>query len=333
MHEGETDRYLIRESYKTMKLVFFGTPTFAVPTLEAIIADGHQVVAVVTAPDKPAGRGLQLRPSPVKECAIRHELTVLQPTKLSELGFIEQLQSLEADLFVVVAFRMLPEAVWNMPPRGSYNLHSSLLPDYRGAAPINRAIMNGETVSGVTTFKLKHEIDTGDILFQKQLDIGPDETAGELHDRMMMAGAELVVQTLQQIQSGNATTIEQASLIQNRPVLHHAPKIFSADCRIDWNRTCLEIHNQIRGLSPFPGAFTYLKKNDGSTATMKIFKSKPFAGQPLMNCGNIQFEENRLMVACADGYVEVLELQLEGKKRMPTADFLRGTKLIDSRFE
>lgn len=316
-----------------MKLVFFGTPTFAVPTLDAILEHHHQVLAVVTAPDKPAGRGLQLRPSPVKECAVKHGIQVLQPTKLSDPDFINQLRSFEADAFVVVAFRMLPEAVWNMPPLGSYNLHSSLLPDYRGAAPINRAIMNGESVSGVTTFRLKHEIDTGDILFQEPLPIGENETAGELHDRMMITGADLVIRTLRQIETGDTKAIPQETLAKNTSQLHHAPKIYTADCKIDWSRSCHEIHNQIRGLSPFPGAFTTMKRNDGSAATLKIFKSKITSNHPIGPIGSIQSDTNRLLVSCSDGQLEILEMQMEGKKRMPVGDFLRGTKLTDCTFE
>lgn len=316
-----------------MKLVFFGTPTFAVPTLEAMLEQRQQVLAVVTAPDKPAGRGLQLRHSPVKECAIKHHIPVLQPARLSDTEFINELRSLEADLFVIVAFRMLPEVVWDMPPLGSYNLHSSLLPDYRGAAPINRAIMNGESVSGVTTFRLKHEIDTGDILFQEPLHIGIDETAGELHDRMMIIGADLVIRTLNQIERGEAKAIPQESLTKNKPQLHHAPKIFTADCKIDWSKPCIEIHNQIRGLSPFPGAFTALKRADGSSASLKIYRSKVVTQHHNARIGSILPDTKRLIVACNDGLVEILDVQMEGKKRMAAGDFLRGNRLNDCTFE
>jgi len=299
-----------------MRIIFMGTPEFAVASLDALVNAGFSIVAVVTAPDKPAGRGMQLQQSAVKKYAAEKKLHILQPDKLKDPAFITQLQELKADLQVVVAFRMLPEIVWNMPPMGTINLHGSLLPQYRGAAPINWAVINGEKETGVTTFKLKHEIDTGNILLQDRFTIGPDETAGEIHDRMKVIGANLLVKTVQGLEKGilNEQTQDESSDIR------HAPKIFTETCKINWNNTAEQVHNLIRGLSPYPGALATL---DGKV--LKIYSSKK------ENClvndapGSIQTDgKTYLRFTCSDGYIYVLNMQLEGKKRMTVENFLRG---------
>lgn len=304
-----------------MRIIFMGTPEFAVASLNALVNAGFTIVAVVTSPDKPAGRGMLLQQSAVKKYASEQNLPVLQPEKLKDPGFIAQLRELKADLQIVVAFRMLPEIVWNMPPMGTINLHGSLLPQYRGAAPINWAVINGEKETGVTTFKLKHEIDTGNILLQDRFTIGPDETAGEVHDRMKLIGANLLVQTIKGLASGSLQENPQEVLIQNT-TLRHAPKIFTETCIINWEETSLQIHNRIRGLSPFPGALTKL---DGKV--LKIYKSKA-AYQHHTSPGTIITDgKTFLKFATIDGYIHVLELQLEGKKKMLIEDFLRGYRL------
>jgi methionyl-tRNA formyltransferase len=319
-------------NYKDLRIIFMGTPEFAVASLEALVNAGCQIVGVITAPDKPAGRGMKLQESAVKKYAVEKGLKVLQPEKLKNPQFLEELQLLKADLQIVVAFRMLPEVVWNMPPMGTINVHGSLLPQYRGAAPINWAIINGEKETGVTTFKLKHEIDTGDILLQETIPIGENETAGELHDKMKEVGAQLLVKTIkgladeslketpQLVMSNQPSAIgnEQAAGVHSP--LKHAPKIFTETCRIDWNKTIDEVHNLIRGLSPFPGAFSSLDNK-----TLKIYRSEKEHQKPLLQPG--AFETDRktfLRFACADGFIYVKELQLEGKKKMQAEDFLRG---------
>ncbi|WP_336517879.1 methionyl-tRNA formyltransferase [Pollutibacter soli] len=307
---------------KNPRIIFMGTPDFAVASLEAVLNAGFEVIAVVTAPDKPAGRGLQVNESAVKKFAVANGIKVLQPLKLKDPSFLSELQELKADLQIVVAFRMLPEMVWDMPPMGTINVHGSLLPQYRGAAPINRAIMNGETETGVTTFKLKHQIDTGDILLQRRISIGENETAGELHDRMKVVGADLLVETIQKIVNGDISTITQDQL--NPDQLKHAPKIFTEDCKIDFSKTTAEVHNQVRGLSPFPGAFTTLQNKN-----CKIFKTEKRITGPSIPPGEFETDgKQRLSFACADGYVDVKELQLEGKKRMQVEDFLRGFRKV-----
>lgn len=301
---------------RELKIVFMGTPEFAVPMLETLHNSTHKVVGVITAPDKPAGRGMQLMPSEVKKYALQHYLRLLQPEKLKNQEFLQELQSLNADLFVVVAFRMLPEVVWSMPPLGTINLHASLLPQYRGAAPINRAIMNGETETGVTTFFLQHEIDTGHIIFSEKVSIRPDETAGELYAELMKTGAAVLLKTVNAIAEGNYPQTPQAHITD----IHHAPKIFKDDCRIDWTRSVQQVYNQIRGLSPYPAAFTEL---DGKN--FKILKAIPLpgkvTGKPYLTDGQtfLQFD-------CADGAIGVIECQMEGKKKMNVGDFLRGHK-------
>ena len=300
------------------RIVFMGTPEFAVASLQALVEAGFNIVGVITAPDKPAGRGMKLTESAVKKYAAEQGLHIMQPEKLKNPGFLEELKSLEADLQVVVAFRMLPEVVWNMPPLGTINLHGSLLPQYRGAAPINWAIINGEQETGVTTFKLKHEIDTGDILLQARIPIGENETAGELHDEMKTIGAALLVETVKGIIDGSLEEVRQETLQQGE--LKHAPKLFTETCTINWNKTCNEIYNLIRGLSPYPGALTSLQEK-----TLKIYGSTKDVIPPEQAPGQFVTDEKTLLkFACADGYIQVTELQLEGKKKMPVADFLRG---------
>jgi len=301
-----------------LNIIFLGTPDFAVASLQALVENEYRVVAVVTAPDKPAGRGLKLSESAIKQYAIKKNIPVLQPVKLKDSVFLEELKSFHADVQIVVAFRMLPEFVWAMPPLGTINLHGSLLPQYRGAAPINRVIMNGESKTGVTTFRLQQEIDTGNILLMEEIPIGPDETAGELHDRMKEIGAALVVKTISGLMDG--TLREKPQEVLDPSVLKTAPKIFPADCEIDWSHCISQIHNQIRGLSPFPAAFTSIKEK-----TVKIFRSKPENDEPFKVPGLMETDgKTFLRFTASDGYIYLEELQLEGKKRMKVAEFLRG---------
>lgn len=292
-----------------------GTPQFAVPSLEALHNGGYEIAAVVTAPDKPAGRGQTPKASPVKQCAIKNGMPVLQPANLKAPGFIDALRALNADLFVVVAFRMLPESVWSLPPLGTINLHASLLPDYRGAAPINHAIMRGETETGLTTFFLKHAIDTGDILLRCRIPIAPEDTAGTLHDTMMEAGADLLLETVNRIAAGNYTTTPQPGNSAKA-----APKIFKADCEIPWNRPAADIVNFIRGLSPYPGAWTLL---DGKM--LKVFAAKAVPGKPVQTPGSYSTDgKSYLRFTAGEGAIEIAELQLEGKKKMHITEFLKG---------
>jgi len=300
------------------RILFMGTPDFAVASLQALVENGFHVAAVVTAPDKPAGRGLVLSESAVKKYAVRNEIPVLQPEKLRDPSFLEQLKIINADIQVVVAFRMLPEVVWSMPPLGTINLHGSLLPQYRGAAPINRAIMNGEKLTGVTTFKLKQEIDTGNILLKEEIAIGPQETAGELYDRMKEIGARLVVNTVRGLTDGSLKEKPQETLAPS--VLKSAPKIFTEDFEINWNHTVTKIYNQVRGLSPFPGAFASFNEKK-----LKVFRVKPEEISHSKETGKMETDgKSWLRYSASDGYIYVEDMQLEGKKRMSTADFLRG---------
>ena len=299
-----------------------GTPQFAVASLDELITAGCDVVAVVTAPDKPAGRGQKVNQSAVKQYADAHGIKVLQPEKLKNPEFIEQLKALQADLQVVVAFRMLPEAVWNMPPKGTINLHASLLPQYRGAAPINWAIINGEKESGVTTFFLKHDIDTGDILFTEKVTLKGTETAGDLHDWLMNKGAGLLVKTVKGIESGRYSEHPQAQLAEGIE-LKHAPKIFKQDCLIDFNRPAVDVYNLIRGLSPSPTAYTIF--ND---KVLKIYNAELQETEPGIAAGGfITNNKTHLKFATKDGLISVTDVQLEGKKRMGIEEFLRGNKL------
>ncbi len=304
--------------FDQLRVIFFGTPDFAVASLDALVKAGANIVAVVTMPDKPAGRGMQLQASAVKQYAVAHGLLVLQPEKMKAPEFLDVLRSLNADLQIVVAFRMMPEAVWNMPPMGTINVHGSLLPQYRGAAPVNRAIMNGETETGVTTFKLKHEIDTGDILLQQKVPILPEDTAGTLHDKLMIAGAELLVTTVKGLAEGTVHELSQND-IQDADI-KHAPKIFKEHTLIDWGRPVNEINNFIRGLSPYPAAYTILNNK-----TVKIYKAHVFEDPVELTSGTMQTDHSTyLRFAATDGWVYIDDLQLEGKKRMKVVDFLRG---------
>lgn len=305
---------------KDLKIVFFGTPEFAVESLDALIQDGFNIVGVVTMPDKIAGRGHKLYQSDVKRYAVDHKLHLLQPEKLKAEDFLDSLKALDADLFIVIAFRMLPREVWQMPKLGTFNLHASLLPKYRGAAPINRAVMNGDTETGVTTFFLKHEIDTGDMIMQRKIKILPDENVGDVHDKLMHLGAKMVVETVNSIIDGTLTTTPQPE-----GEFTAAPKIFKEDCRIDWNKSSSEIHNHVRGLSPYPAAWTVLVEASGRPLECKIFHtaltdSDAKTTQP----GTIKTEGRRLLVACLDKWLEILELQPAGKKRMAAKAFLLG---------
>lgn len=306
----------------SFRIVFMGTPEFAVASLDALVKAGFNIAGVVTAPDKPAGRGMKMQQSDVKKYAVKHGLKVLQPEKLKSPEFLEELRSLQADLQIVVAFRMLPEVVWNMPPKGTINLHGSLLPQYRGAAPINWAVINGEKETGVTTFKLKHEIDTGDILLQESLPVDENETAGEVHDKMKEIGAQLLVKTVQGLVDGSINETPQTTLSDGdrQATLKHAPKIFTATSKIDWTKTTDEIHNLIRGLSPFPGAFTEL-----GDKMIKIFRSEKEKIIPTSRPGRWESDKNSfLKFAAKDGYILLKDVQLEGKKRMGIEEFLRG---------
>lgn len=308
---------------KDLRIVFMGTPEFACESLKALIDNGYNVVAVVTVPDKPAGRGQKINQSAVKLYALERGLPVLQPVKLKDEEFISELRSYEADLQVIVAFRMLPEIVWNMPPLGTVNLHGSLLPNYRGAAPLNWPIINGDKETGISTFLLKQEIDTGNILFQERIKIGPEDTVGDLHDRAMKLGAGLLMKTIDALADGNVRPVSQDSL-EIDPQRLHAPKIFKEDCRIDWRRKGEQIKNLIRGLSPYPTAWTNLMKDESSTG-LKIFRSTFEPDRKSCIPGTIFSDQKQyLKIACLDGFIYVEELQLAGKTKMKTADFLRG---------
>jgi methionyl-tRNA formyltransferase len=304
-----------------LKIVFMGTPEFAVASLDALVTAGFNIVGVVTAPDKPSGRGMKLNESAVKKYALEKGFKILQPEKLKSPAFLEDLRSLQADVQVVVAFRMLPEVVWNMPPLGTVNVHASLLPQYRGAAPINWAIINGEKETGVTTFKLQQEIDTGNILLQERIAIGDEESAGDLQDRMKTIGAELLVRTIKGLAEGTLKDHPQSTTGSMDPAaLKHAPKIFTETSRIDWNKTVDEIYNLIRGLSPYPGAFTYLRGK-----VLKIYRAEKEIEINAFDNGSVHTDgKNFLKFACSDGFIHATDLQLEGKKRMLVKDFLRG---------
>jgi methionyl-tRNA formyltransferase len=316
-----------------MRIIFLGTPDFAVETLDRIMQDGYEIVGVVTVPDKPSGRGQQLTMSAVKKYALEKNLKILQPTNLKDPGFITQLKELKADLQVVVAFRMLPEVVWNMPPLGTYNLHASLLPKYRGAAPINWAIINGETETGITTFKLKHEIDTGNILLQQKVPITESETAGSLHDKLKIAGANLVIETLKVIEKSVLSAESLKFKQQDDSLASHAPKLSRETCRINWKRTNKEIYNLIRGLCPYPSAFTSVSLN-GKEASVKILAAKIYngPGSDLPNGSLITDNKTYLRVVCGTGFLDILELQLEGRKRLDTEEFLRGYRFPGTTF-
>ena len=308
---------------KGMRIVFMGTPDFAVRSLEILVENGCHVVGVITAPDKPAGRGREMRKSAVKVFAEKHGLKILQPSNLKDEVFLNELKALQPDLQVVVAFRMLPEAVWQLPAKGTFNLHASLLPQYRGAAPINWAIINGERETGVSTFLIDKEIDTGKIIFQEKVPISNNDNAGILHDRLMEVGARLVLKTVKTVENGNVPSVPQSELKGNE-VLKPAPKIFRENCQIDWSRGVDELYNFIRGLSPYPAAYTFLVSPEGEETQLKIFNVTKELGQARKPGGIETDGKTELRIAAADGSLLVNELQLAGKKRMKTGDFLRG---------
>ena len=318
-----------------LKILFMGTPDFAVESLKALVVNGYNVVGVVTMPDKPSGRGYKLQPSPVKRYALEQGLNVLQPEKLKDEQFLEELKRLDIDLQVVVAFRMLPEVVWSMPPKGTFNLHSSLLPQYRGAAPINWAIINGEKETGVTTFFLSHEIDTGEIIFKEKTEISKTDDAGTLHERLMGMGAKLVLKTVDAIIEDNVTPVPQDELVNSEVPLKPAPKIFTETCKIDWNRGIGELYDFIRGLSPYPAAWTEIKNNDsGEMIRFKIFASEMIEENHELPTGFIRTDNKSYIdVAAKDGFIRVSNLQMSGKRRMSAVDFLNGFSFeAESRF-
>jgi methionyl-tRNA formyltransferase len=311
-----------------LRIIFMGTPEFAVASLDILLKANYQVVAVVTAPDRPAGRGLELSFSDVKKYALEKGLPILQPEKLKAEEFLVALQSYKADIQVVVAFRMLPEVVWDMPRIGTINLHGSLLPQYRGAAPINRAIMNGEKESGVSTFFLQQEVDTGKIIFREKTNIGEEETAGELHDRLMKIGAGLLLKTIQAVEQGDYPQLDQEDILAPGEKLKNAPKIFKEDCRISWAGDLNQIHNFIRGLSPYPAAFTELVSPEKKAVVLKIFKAeKEYAQHGLVTGSVLGDEKTFLKIAVAGGYLVLKEVQVAGKKKMAVTEFLRGFQI------
>jgi methionyl-tRNA formyltransferase len=313
------------------RIAFMGTPWFAVASLRALHESGFPVVCVVTVPDKPAGRGQKVATAPVKDYAVENGLTVLQPERLRDISFVNALRELNADIFVVVAFRMLPEEVWSIPPFGTFNLHASLLPQYRGAAPINHAIINGETKTGVTTFLIDREIDTGKILLSKETKILPDDNAGSLHDRLMTIGAGLVIETVKGLYEGKLKPVPQSA--EHGAILHNAPKIFPSDTVVDWKEPAVRIHCKIRGLSPYPGAATTLR-SESKTLRLKIFESRIDSEGAQSTDGRQQKpgtiivrEKSRLFITCGSGELEILSLQPEGRKRMTSSEFIRGFDL------
>ena len=308
-----------------LRIIFMGTPEFAVQSLEILVKNNYNIVGVVTMPDKPAGRGQLLQESDVKRYASEKGLHILQPEKLKDENFISELRSLKADLQIVVAFRMLPEIVWNMPRLGTINLHGSLLPKYRGAAPINWAIINGEKETGVSTFFLQHQIDTGKIIFREKTPIGENETAGEIHDSLMNIGASLILKTVQAVEQNNYTQTDQSDFIEKGEKENHAPKIFKEDCRIDWNKNITDTHNFIRGLSPYPAAFSSLQSPEGKLFSLKIFRiEKEIVSHSIPLNMVVTDSKKYLKIALKDGFISILDLQLAGKKRITVAEFLRG---------
>lgn len=313
-----------------LKIVFFGTPDFAVESLSRLVDGGYNVAGVVTMPDKPAGRGHKMLHSPVKQYALAHGLHLMQPVRLKDEVFVDELRSIGADLFIVIAFRMLPEIVWSMPPLGTFNLHASLLPRYRGAAPINRAVMNGDTETGVTTFMLKHEIDTGDILQQEKIEIKPEDNVGDVHDRLMVLGAALTADTVDHIIAGDLKPVPQDSLIGDTEPTP-APKIFAEDMEIHWDRPAAEIHNLVRGLSPYPAARARFATPDGEEP-VKIYKTSLTGKKSTGTPGEIKIDGDRMTVSTLDELIEITELQPAGKKRMTVADYLRGARHVAASF-
>ena len=310
---------------KVLSIVYMGTPEFAVESLKRLVEGGYQVVAVVTMPDKPMGRhGSVLQGSPVKEYAVSQGLKVLQPVNLKDEAFVEELRALKADLQIVVAFRMLPEVVWNMPPWGTFNLHASLLPQYRGAAPINWAVMNGDTETGITTFFLKHEIDTGDIIQQVRVPIADTDNVEIVYDKLMKLGGDLVLETVDRILDGTVKSVPQADVLPETE-LRPAPKIFKETCRIDWNKGVKKVYDFVRGLSPYPAAWTEICLPDGTKQVLKIFETEKIFTQHGLQVGTIDTDRKTYFrIAVEDGFVNLLSIQIAGKKRMTISDFLRG---------
>jgi len=310
---------------KNLRIIFMGTPEFAVASLKALVETNHNIVGVITNPDKPAGRGQKIKKSEVKKYAIEKKLHILQPEKLKNSGFIEQLKKLKADLQIVIAFRMLPEVVWNMPQYGTFNLHASLLPQYRGAAPINWAIINGEKKTGATTFFIEHKIDTGKIIFHEEVPILANETAGELHDKLMVIGAKLVLKTVESIWNNSFPQIDQASMINNSENLKPAPKINKEDCKIKWDKNILEVYNFIRGLSPYPGAWSEILSLSNKKLFIKIFQTEIIRKQHSCPVGKI-ISDNKtyIKISAKNGFVYLKSLQLAGKKKLQVEDFLKG---------
>ena len=317
---------------KDLRIVYMGTPDFAVESLKRLVEGGYNVVGVITMPDKPVGRhGSVLQASPVKQYAVSQGLRVLQPEKLKDEAFVEELRSLRADLQIVVAFRMLPEIVWNMPPLGTFNLHASLLPQYRGAAPINWAVINGDTETGITTFFLKHEIDTGEVIQQVRVPIADTDNVEVVHDKLMMLGGKLVVETVDAILNGNVKPVPQEELLQQETELRPAPKIFKETCRIDWSKGVKQIYDFIRGLSPYPAAWTELCMDDGNCQMLKIYEAEKIFAVHELKTGEIRTDKKTYFhVVVKDGFLNVLTLQLAGKKRMSVGDFLRGYRSSDN---
>jgi methionyl-tRNA formyltransferase len=310
---------------KGIRIVFMGTPEFAVESLKALVEGGYSIVAVITAPDKPSGRGQKIAESPVKQYAREKGIEVLQPEKLKNPEFLSALATLKADLQIVVAFRMLPEAVWSMPPLGTFNLHASLLPQYRGAAPLNRAIMNGEQTTGITTFLLSHEIDTGRILFREETPIASHETVGDLHDRLMVAGSKLVLKTVDALVTGSVIPLDQEEVLSGTQDIRHAPKLFRDDIKIDWSKPVEAVRNHIRGLSPYPAAWTTLvNRLTSEKLELKVYYAEISEGTP-DTPGTLRSDgKNYIKVACSDGWLAITDLRMEGKKRLKTGEFLRG---------
>lgn len=312
---------------KKIRIAYFGTPEFAASQLEAILRAGYEVAVVVTMPDKPAGRGRKIQYSDVKRTALEHNLPLLQPEKLKDQVFLEQLASYQADLFIVVAFRMLPAVVWQMPELGTFNLHASLLPQYRGAAPINFAIINGETETGLTTFFLNEEIDKGAVIMREKVNIRPDETAGELHDELMLLGNKVIVDTIKKIENGDVCALSQEKLAEDQ-TLKPAPKISKEFCNVDWNQDCLTVYNHIRGLSPYPAAHTQLVSEDGEAIDLKVYSSEIELCQHGLPVGSVVTDNKKhLKISLCDGFISLTNVQQSGKKAMPIEDFLRGTQL------
>jgi len=312
-----------------MKIIFFGTAEFAVDSLKLLHRSGHQILAVVTTPDKPAGRGLKPRPSPVKKAALELGLKILQPTNLKDPGFAETLKQLSPELQVVVAFRFLPKQIWEIPPKGTVNLHASYLPNYRGAAPINWVLINGEQYTGVATFFINEKIDTGNIILRKKVEILPEDTAGTLHDRLKVEGAELLVRTVELLEQNKVRPIPQEELIYNPAELKTAPKISKQDCKIDWNRTPTQVYNFIRGLSPYPGAWTNIRdKARGKTFNyVKIHFARPVNQKHELRPGSIiSDDKNFMQVAVKDGFVDIREIQMPGKNKLDIKEFIKGYK-------